>query len=241
MKLSEHLAAILKMWCARHGMVLARYASGDRKTRLHDVVRLKAEGRLLQNPAEGCQLISALRATKCIDGDIAEVGTARGGSARLIAEYAGGKTIHVFDTFEGLPEPGVKDVGFSKSAYACSLEDVQKYLKDLPVEFHKGLFPNSAVSIQACRFSFVHLDVDLYQSTLDCLGFFYPRLNPGGIIISHDYVSAEGVNLAFAEFFADKPEAPIELIGYQAMVVKLSQTTGTQMAPHTRSAKAGSG
>ncbi|MGB8521483.1 MAG: TylF/MycF/NovP-related O-methyltransferase [Candidatus Acidiferrales bacterium] len=223
LKLKERLGGTLKMWCASHGMVLAQYKYGDREARLQDVVRLKAQGRLMQNPAEGCQLISALRATKGIDGDIAEVGTALGGSARLIGEYSGGKTIHVFDTFEGLPEPDVRDLGFKKGAYACSLEEVQNYLKGLPVEFHKGLFPDSAASLRAGRFSFVHLDVDLYQSTLDCLRFFYPRMNPGGIIISHDYITAVGVDRAFAEFFVDKPEAPIELIGYQVMVVKLSQ------------------
>lgn len=221
MKIKEQVGGAVKNWCAKHGMVLANYAFSDREARLHDVVRLKAQG-LLQNPAEACQLISALRATSRVDGDIAEVGTAGGRSARLIGEYSNNKTIHVFDTFEGLPEPGVKDEGFQAGAYRHSLEEVQNYLQGLPVEFHKGLFPESTGTVQNCRFSFVHLDVDLYQSTLDCLKFFYPRLNSGGIIISHDYVCSEGVNLAFAEFFADKPETPIELIGYQAMVVKLS-------------------
>jgi hypothetical protein len=234
MQLKEQLADVLnlKTWCARRGVVLAKYASGDRKTRLQEVVRLRDEGRLLQSPAEGCQLISALLATKSVKGDIAEVGTAKGGSARLIAQYAENKTLHVFDTFEGLPAPGEKDAGFVKGSYVCSLENVQNYLKDLPVEFHKGMFPHSAAGMDHHRFSFVHLDVDLYQSTLDCLEFFYPRLNPGGIIISHDYVHAEGVNLAFAEFFADKPETPIELIGYQGMVVKLAETIPLQRAAH---------
>jgi hypothetical protein len=45
-------------------------------------------------------------------------------------------------------------------------------------------------------------------------------------------VHAEGVNLAFAEFFADKPETPIELIGYQGMVVKLAETIPLQRAAH---------
>jgi O-methyltransferase len=230
MGLREHFSDVLdlKNWCAKHGMVLVKYTTGDRKSRLQDFVRLKSEGRLLQSPAEGCQLISALRATKSIDGDIAEVGTAQGGSARLIAQYAAGKTIHVFDTFEGLPAPGANDPGFVKGAYVCSLESVREYLKGFPVEFHKGLFPGSAAAVNECRFSFVHLDVDLYQSTLDCLDFFYPRMHLGGIIISHDYATALGVNLAFAEFFADKREQPIELIGYQAMVVKLADTSPGQ-------------
>jgi O-methyltransferase len=72
------------------------------------------------------------------------------------------------------------------------------------------------------RFSFVHLDVDLYKSTYEALDFFYPRMTAGGILISHDYVSSQGVTQSFADFFKDKPETPIELIGYQAMFVKLS-------------------
>jgi hypothetical protein len=140
--LKEQLADVLnlKTWCARRGVVLAKYASGDRKTRLQEVVRLRDEGRLLQSPAEGCQLISALLATKSVKGDIAEVGTAKGGSARLIAQYAENKTLHVFDTFEGLPAPGEKDAGFVKGSYVCSLEDVQNYLEDLRWSFTRECF-----------------------------------------------------------------------------------------------------
>jgi predicted O-methyltransferase YrrM len=222
MEVESVLGNFAKMWCAKRGMILAKYASSDRKAILRHVVRLRASGQLLQNPADACQLVSALRATIHLDGDIAEVGTAAGGSARLISEYCGDKTIHLFDTFEGLPKPGDLDGRFSEGSYRSSLEDVQRYLEGRRVEFHKGMFPGSATSVQGHRFSFVHLDVDLYQSTLDCLRFFYPRLNPGGIIITHDYSWAAGVDQAFSEFFADKLEKPIELIGYQAMVVKLS-------------------
>jgi predicted O-methyltransferase YrrM len=205
-------------------MVLANYASNDRRAILRHVVRLKTEGRLVQSPADACQLVSALRATLHLDGDIAEVGTAAGGSARLISEYCGDKTIHLFDTFEGLPKPGDLDDRFNEGAYRSSLEDVQRYLsiEGRRFEFHKGMFPASATSVQGHRFSFVHLDVDLYQSTLDCLRFFWPRLSTGGIIITHDYSWAAGVDQAFSDFFKDKLEKPIELIGYQAMVVKLS-------------------
>ena len=237
MNLTEKLGGALKDFFARHGIILANYSLSDRPSRLGDVVRLKSQG-LLQNPAEACQLISALRATSRVEGDIAEVGTASGGSARLIGEYSSGKTIHVFDTFEGLPDPDARDEGFIKGAYKCSFEKVQHYLQGLPVEFHKGLFPGSAALLQNHQFSFVHLDVDLYQSTLDCLKFFYPRLNPGGIIISHDYVISPGVNQAFAEFFADTPETPIELIGYQVMVVKFSQALARAAAAEREQANA---
>ena len=231
MKVRDQLGDLAKSLCAQRGIVLAKYASNDRKALLQNVMRLKSTGHLQQNPAEGCQLVSALRATARVQGDIAEVGTSRGGSARLIGEYSSGKTIHVFDTFEGLPDPGPQDPRFSKGAYSCSLEKVQEYLKGLPVEFHQGIFPHSAANVRNRHFSFVHLDVDLYQSTMDCLNFFYPRLSLGGIIISHDYTTAEGVDLAFDEFFSDKPETPMELIGYQVMVVKFSnQNIGEQIS-----------
>lgn len=223
MKVESVLGNLVKMWCARRGMILAKYVStDDRKALLQYIVRIKAQGRLLQGPADACQLISSLRATSHLTGDIAEVGTAAGGSARLIGEYSGDKVIHLFDTFEGLPKPGELDGRFTEGSFRCSLDDVKQYLTGRRVEFHKGYFPGSASAVQDRRFSFVHLDVDLYQSTLDSLRFFYPRLNPGGIIITHDYSWAAGVDQAFSEFFKDKPEKPIELIGYQAMIVKLS-------------------
>ena len=61
----------------------------------------------------------------------------------------------------------------------------------------------------------------LYEGTLDCLRFFYPRMVAGGVIISHDYSILTGVKRAFDEFFADKPEGVVELPTTQCMVVKL--------------------
>jgi len=44
---------------------------------------------------------------------------------------------------------------------------------------------------------------------------------PGGILISHDYQSAAGVDRAFQEFFAGKPETVVSLSGFQCLVTKL--------------------
>jgi hypothetical protein len=121
-----------------------------------------------------------------------------------------------------LPKPGSNDSSrFFEGSYSCSLEDVQRYLTGLPCRFYKGFFPGSATSLEPGNFSFVHLDVDLYESTLAGLEFFYPRMSRGAILISHDYQSAAGVDKAFAEFFADKPEAVVPLSGYQCLVTKL--------------------
>lgn len=157
-------------------------------------------------------------------GDLAEVGVYEGSTARLLCEQKGDAALHLFDTFEGLPA-GVlesEQAMYKPNQYSCSLESVQEFLSDFTdVHFYKGYFPDSAGDLPADkRFSFVHFDVDLYQSTLDCLKFFYPRMLPSGIILSHDYSILEGVRQAFTEFLADKPEDIIELPTTQCMLVK---------------------
>ena len=76
------------------------------------------------------------------------------------------------------------------------------------------MFPGTSDPIKDKTFSLAHIDVDLYQSTVDCLNFFYPRMQAGGVIISHD-AHLGGVNKAFEEFFKGKPEPIIMLpMGY---------------------------
>jgi hypothetical protein len=172
---------------------------------------------------EAYAIRSAVLATAKIEGDIAEVGVFRGGTARVICEAKGDRPLHLFDTFEGLPAPGEVDSAFHKGQYACSLESVRDYLRGFAnVGFYKGYFPATGEAIKDRVFSFVHLDVDLYASTRQALEFFYPRMNPGGIIISHDYVVFPGVRKAFDEFFEHKPEPVVELTGNQCLVTKIA-------------------
>lgn len=208
---------------AKRGTVL--YFNEPERAKLLDHYRsIKKETRILLVDAEAIQISEAVRAANKIPGAIGEVGTFRGGSARLMAEASEGKKdIHTFDTFEGLPPLEEFDAKrFTEGQFATSEDAVRAYLKPFPsVHIYKGFFPDSAGPIKDTKFSFVHLDVDIYTSTKDSLIFFYPRMNPGGIIISHDYANAEGVRRAFDEFFADKPEAVIGLSGSQCLVVKI--------------------
>lgn len=207
---------------ARRGTV-TYFTEPDRIPVLELVRNVKQETRLLLHDVEGIQIYDAVRATHKIKGDIAEVGTYRGGSTKIIAEAAQGKRIHTFDTFEGLPEVGTHDAErFHAGQYVALEEAVRAYLAPYPsVQIYRGLFPDSAGPIKKLTFSFVHLDVDLYEGTKEGLTFFYPRLQAGGILISHDYSNAEGVRRAFDEFFADKPETVVMLSGSQCLVTKL--------------------
>jgi O-methyltransferase len=208
---------------ARSGLLVTRYwNSNDRRIRLKRILKVRSERDMFVIPAEAAQLVCALEAVHKIPGDLAEVGVGPGGTAKLIASSAPDRTLHLFDTFEGLPQPGDTDSGrFRTGQYRFELEHVRRYLDGCNVRFHKGLFPATAVSLSDVRFAFVHLDGDLYETTKEGLKWFYPRMTPGGILICHDFTSSEGVNRAFNEFFADKPEPYLELTGCQCMFVKM--------------------
>lgn len=172
-------------------------------------------------------IYSLVRKTAAIGGDIAEVGVYKGGSAKVIAEFKGNRSLHLFDTFEGMPDVDASVDLHKKGDFSdTSIEGVKRYLAGYDrVHFHKGYFPDSlaGTDCHTLKYSFVNFDVDIYDSTRNCLEFFYPLVNRGGIILSHDYraISCPGVKKAFDEFFADKPEIVIELWDSQCLVVKM--------------------
>jgi len=204
--------------------VAVYYPEEERAKVMVLVRKIKRETDFLIFDNEAQQIYMAVRATKKIKGDIAELGSYTGGSAKLISEAKGERTLHLFDTFEGLPPPSKKDTPdqFYESQFQSSLENLKNYLKNYPnIHIYPGFFPNTAESIKDEKFSFVNLDADLYEGTLSGLKFFYPRVNRGGIIICHDYSHAQGVKQAVSEFFNDKPEVVLELSGTQCLIVKI--------------------
>ena len=161
-------------------------------------------------------------AQSALDGAFAEFGVYEGASARLLCEVKGERPLHLFDTFAGLPTPGASEARvFSAGQFDCRLDAVKRTVGPSPnVHFHPGLFPASAAAASGLRFSFVHLDVDLEDSTRDGLAFFYERTVPGGIILAHDYSIIPGVSRAIDGFLRDKPERVIELPTTQAMIIR---------------------
>ena len=55
------------------------------------------------------------------------------------------------------------------------------------------------------KFSFVHLDFDLYQPTIDCFNFIKDRLEKNAIILVDDYnfINQEGVKKAVKDLKID--------------------------------------
>lgn len=138
---------------------------------------------------------------------------------------AGDKAIHLFDTFEGLPEVDIaKDMHRMGDFADTSLEDVKSFLYGLRnLNFYQGLFPTTASPVKSSKFCMVHSDVDIYLSVKASCEFFYPRLVPCGAMVFDDYglSSCPGVISAVDEFFADKPERPIHMECGQCIVIKL--------------------
>jgi O-methyltransferase len=194
------------------------------KKPVFDLVRkVKSETTSKLSFTEAAQIYNTARDTSKIPGDIAEVGVFMGSSAKLICEAKGNRSLHLFDTFEGLPELSEHDESekFHEKQYSCSLERIKVYLQKYPnISYYKGLFPETSGPVVDTQFSFVHIDVDLYQSTKSCLEFFYPRLHRGGALISHDYVFSRGVRDAFTEYFENLNDPVIELAENQCIVVK---------------------
>ena len=180
---------------------------------------------MLQSELDAFTLVQLTRATEKLGGALAEVGVYQGGTAELIASVKGERPLHLFDTFEGLPEPTARDAGSSgyyRGALSASLEAVTERMRRYPgVVLYKGMFPGSAGPISDVRFSLVHVDVDLYESCLAVLEFFHRRLLPGGVLICHDQRSP-GPRAAIDEFLCDKREIAIRTAGSQAIVVKLA-------------------
>ncbi len=205
----------------RRNIIVLLYNDPERSKVLQLIDEVKGERDMLLGDTEAYQIHMAVKRTAKISGDIAEVGVYQGGSSMLICRAKGEKHLHLFDTFEGIPKVEKIDK-FLEGQFASQFEETRNYLKqENNVHFYKGIFPDTAGPIEEKKFSFVHLDVDTYESTNNCIQFFYPRMNSGGIIISHDYIPAKGVRKAFDEFFAEKPEPVIEMSGTQCMIVKI--------------------
>ena len=176
-----------------------------------------------------CYILRALaRHSLGLDGHLAECGVWKGKTAYLIADavsrQVGDKKLHLFDTFEGLPEPDPDEDRIPQGTFAdTSLDEVRALLGPFNfLEFHKGDISETMPSCGEVPFSFVHVDVDIYRSVLECCDFFYPRMVSGGVLVFDDYglPSTPGARKAVDSFFQDCAETPIYLPTGQCVVIK---------------------
>lgn len=146
-------------------------------------------------------LIEILEMPDAVEGCIVEAGAFKGASTAKISLFAAYKKrkLHVFDSFEGLPPntemhekstEGHSIKGwFDKGNFAGSLDEVQKNVGKFGdasvVSYHKGWFEN-AMPLFKEKIALAYLDVDLASSTMTCLKYLFPLIEPGGAIVSQD-------------------------------------------------------
>lgn len=173
-----------------------------------------------------------LRLTREVPGDTAECGVFRGASSWLICDANRGteKVHHLFDSFEGLSEPGEGDGSYwRRGALAFPEASVREALREFSaVRYWKGWIPERFSEVEDRAFSFVHIDVDLEAPTRDSVAFFYPRLSDGAVLVCDDYgfTTCPGATRACDEFLSDKPEKMISLGGGGGFFIK-----GRHVAP----------
>lgn len=161
-----------------------------------------------------------------VPGDFVECGVWRGGSAGIMGlalqRSSANRTLHLFDSFEGLPEPTGEDGAYaseysgnrasgalvSVSQCQASLSEVQEFLLGrlkLPrtsVQFHVGWFQNTIPQVAPGLgpIAVLRLDGDWYDSTRVCLEHLYPLLSRNGVIILDDYYAWEGCAKATEQY-----------------------------------------
>ncbi len=135
--------------------------------------------------------------------------------------------LYLFDSLKGLPPANRQYDNYYGDGYFsdASADDVRALLGDFQafIKIREGWIPETFVGLEDNLFALVHIDVDLYQTVLDCCVYFYPRLVSGVVLIFDEYAfpAARGEKDAVDQFFADKPESPVTLPTGQAIVLKI--------------------
>jgi O-methyltransferase len=163
------------------------------------------------------------------EGEVAEFGVWRGGTALLIrdhlASHAPRRMLHLFDTFAGLPAANpAKDNYHREGDLADTSEWAVRNLLGAAagVAIHSGRFEETAAAVGQERFCFAHIDADLHSSVLFASDFVFPRLSRGGVIVYDDYGfrTCAGAKAAVDEYFAEVTPRPIYLVTGQCVVIK---------------------
>jgi len=159
-----------------------------------------------------------------IAGDVVEVGCNDGKSACLFQTYLQyydtKKSLHLYDSFVGLPAPNYKDeFNYSAGDLATSIKQLLGNFHSLGLDVpnvHPGWFKDTLPKMLPNKICFAHLDGDFYESILESLVHVYPRLTKGAICLIDDYADPvlhktsdkfPGVKKACDKFFENKNES----------------------------------
>jgi O-methyltransferase len=163
-----------------------------------------------------------------VPGAIVECGVWRGGSMMgvaltLLRLGEATRDLHLFDTFDGMTEPGEEDVKQGGESAAdvlgrssrdssvwgvASLDEVRATLLGVGyprerIHFVEGPVEETLPRQAPDEIALLRLDTDWYSSTKHELVHLYPRLARGGVLIIDDYAYWRGARQAVDEYVAE--------------------------------------
>lgn len=191
-----------------------------------------------------------------VPGAFAECGVWRGGSVlammlKLKQLGINDRDIFLFDTFEGMTQPGAVDVSpyspsplnsWNQAAKAGQrawhklftpeifTEDKVRQLllstgyPEARLHMIRGTVEQTVPAQAPAEIALLRLDTDWYDSTRHEMVHLYPRIARGGVLIIDDYGHWEGARRAVDEYFASGAVQPVLLnrVDYSArLAVKL--------------------
>jgi O-methyltransferase len=155
---------------------------------------------------------------KGVAGDVVEFGCYVGTTSLFLQRSLAGarpKTLHVYDSFAGLPAKQPADQSpageqFKAGELVATKAEFIKHFKHaglpLPV-IHKGWFEDLTSRDVPAVICFAFLDGDFYGSILASLRLIWPRLHSGAVVVVDDYhtEALPGVAQALKEWSRDHP------------------------------------
>ncbi|TML68610.1 MAG: macrocin O-methyltransferase [Actinobacteria bacterium] len=160
-----------------------------------------------------------------VPGAMVECGVWRGGSMMAVALTlrrlgVDDRDLYLYDTFEGMTEPGDEDVrhtgeravdlladprAHAQYKAAASLEEVREAVlgvgyPEARIHFVKGPVEQTLPERAPEGIALLRLDTDWYSSTKHELVHLYPRLAVGGALIVDDYAYWQGARRAVDEY-----------------------------------------
>ncbi|WP_162247397.1 class I SAM-dependent methyltransferase [Rhodanobacter sp. Root627] len=124
------------------------------------------------------------------EGFVCELGVYKGQSLNEIARWHSPAKVYGFDTFTGLPEFWRE--GFPAGAFDVS-SDKLDFEKNCTL--YKGLFGETLpVFLQdvSKMAKLIHVDCDLYSSTISALRILAPRISVGTVLVFDEYFNYPG-------------------------------------------------
>lgn len=188
-------------------------------------------------------LVQYFLASMQVAGARAECGVYRGATALLLCHawrsretHFDGSEFYLIDSFAGSSDSGERDLIPVREGSATRMKPffpagktdtspqlVRSFFGEFPkVEICAGWIPPVLDELPPRAWSFVHLDVTLYEPTLAALEYFYPRLSERGVILCDDYGSifCPGSKSAWDSFCTKHGVAFITLGNRQSVIIK---------------------